>query len=295
MTSSRPLGSLQQAILLLLWSDEYYGLEIQRRLRFQGKNVGPGQLYPALRRLEDQGYVKSKEVSRVGANRVYYSITEIGKSTVIEKLMEVLYVMRYISIDFLNPYLDEAVQKTDIRQGETILDLSSPVMEKLRMKTTELHKPNGRYLLVNTNPIFSDLLSEWIRSEKRELVDLLDMEQVERLEGETVDIVLALFNITEINVEWTIEQALRLLRKGGKLVICDIAAREEDTIRDDLYKEYMPTQGKSGISLNIDKELTEKGMKVIFFEKKRGLITGIFQKKSNCGRNDNFFYEIKKK
>ena len=278
MASSRPLGSLQQAILLLLWSDEYYGLEIQRRLRFQGKNVGPGQLYPALRRLEDQGFITSNEVSRVGANRVYYSITEMGKSTVIERLMDVLYVMRYISIDFLNPYLEEAVEKADIKQGETILDLSSPVMEKLRMKTTELHKPHGRYLLVNTNPHFADLLGEWIRSEKRELVDLLDMEQVERLDVETVDIVLALFNITEINVEWTIDQALRLLRKGGKLVICDIAARVEDTIRDDLYKEYMPLHGKSGIDLNLDKKITERGMKALVFERKRGLITGVFQK-----------------
>jgi len=278
MASSRPLGSLQQAILLLLWNDEYYGLEIQRRLRFQGKNVGPGQLYPALRRLEEQGFITSSEVPRVGANRVYYAITEMGKSTVIERLMDVLYVMRYISIDFLYPYLEEAVEKADIKQGETILDLSSPVMEKLRMKTTELHKPDGRYLLVNTNPVFSELLSEWIRSEKREAIELLDKEQVERQDGETVDIVLALFNITEINVEWTIDQALRLLRKGGKLVICDIAAREEDTIRDDLYKKYMPLHGKSGIDLNLDKKLTELGMKILVFERKRGLITGVFQK-----------------
>ena len=80
-------------------------------------------------------------------------------------------------------------------------------------------------------------------------------------------------------MEWTIEQALRLLRKGGKLVICDIAAREEDTIRDDLYKEYMPLHGKSGIDLNLDKKLTELGMKALVFKRKRGLITGVFSER----------------
>ena len=278
MASPRPLGSLQQAILLLLWSDEYYGLEIQRRLKFQGKNVGAGQLYPALRKLEDRGFIKSREVPRVGADRVYYGIEEAGKKAVIDTLMEVLYVMRHLSIDYLNPYLEEAVKRAEITPGSTILDLSSPVMEKLRMKTTELHKPDGRYLVVNTTPVFADLLGEWIRSEERERVELLDERKVEELEEEQVDVVLALFNVTEINIDWTIEQALRVLRKGGKLVICDIAAREEDTIRDDLYRMYLPMHGKSGIKEELRDEMEEAGMKTLVFEAIRGMVTGIFQK-----------------
>jgi len=278
MASSRPLGSLQQAIRLLLWSDEYYGLEIRRRLRFQGKHVGPGQLYPALRRLEEQGYITSREVARVGANRVYYIITETGKNVVTENLMEVLYNFRYISLDFLYPYLEEAVERTNIMPGETVLDLSTPLMEKLRIKTIESTKPGGRCLLVNTNPDFTKLLSEWILSEELKSVELLDIKQVEKLHDETVDTVLALFNIFELNLEWITEQALRLLRVGGKLVICDIEAREEDTIRDDLYKMYMPKHSKSGIHESLEKELGEMGMKTLVFEKNRGMITGIFQK-----------------
>lgn len=192
--------------------------------------------------------------------------------------MDVLYVFRYLSLDFLYPYLEEAVDKTAINPGETILDLSSPLMEKLRMKTTELHKPDGRYLLVNTNPDFTDLLREWMRSEEREFIELLDREQVERIQDETVDIVLVLFNVFELNLDWILEQASRLLRVGGKLVICDIEAREEDTIRDDLYKEYMPMHSKSGINGDLDKALAEEGMKPLVFEKNRGMITGIFQR-----------------
>ena len=264
--------------MLLLWSDEYYGLEIQRRLRYQGKNVGPGQLYPALRKLEAREYITSREAQRIGADRIYYSITEKGKQVVVENFLEVLYFMRYLSIDFLNPYLAEAVKKADIQPDSTILDLSSPVMEKIRMKTTELHKPDGQYFLVNTSPVFADALSEWVRSEELEGIKVIDEKGVESLADETVDVVLALFNITEINLNWTIDQAIRVLKIGGKLVICDIAAREEDTIRDDLYKVYMPLHGKSGIEKDTDKELVKRGMKPLVYEKERGMITGIFQK-----------------
>ena len=278
MASSRPLGSLQQAILLLLWSDEYYGLEIQRRLRYQGKNVGPGQLYPALRKLESREFITSREVQRVGADRIYYSITEKGKQTVVDNLLEVLFMMRYLSIDYLNPYLAEAVKKAEIEPGSTILDLSSPVMEKIRMKTTELHKPDGQYLLVNTSAVFTDMLSEWVRSEELEGVKVIGKKAVESLADESIDVVLSLFNITEFNINWTVDQAIRVLRVGGKLVVCDIAAREEDTIRDDLYKVYLPLHGKSGIEKDMDKQLAKRGMKSLIYERERGMITGIFQK-----------------
>ena len=89
---------------------------------------------------------------------------------------------------------------------------------------------------------------------------------------------LALFNITEFNFNWTIDQAIRTLRVGGKLVVCDIAAREEDTIRDDLYRFYLPLHGKSGIERGFDKTMLERGMKPLVFKVERGMITGIFQK-----------------
>jgi DNA-binding PadR family transcriptional regulator len=253
-------------------------LEIQRRLRYQGKSAGAGQLYPALRKLESREFITSREAQRVGADRIYYSITEKGKQTVVDNLLEILFVMRYLSIDYLNPYLAEAVEKAEIKQGSTILDLSSPVMEKIRMRTTKLHKPDGKYLLVNTSPVFSELLSEWVRSEELEGVKVIDKDTVVDLEDESVDVVLALFNITEFNLNWTIDQAIRVLRKDGKLVICDIAAREEDTIRDDLYKAYLPMHGKSGIEKDTNKDLAKRGMKPLVYELERGMITGIFQK-----------------
>jgi DNA-binding PadR family transcriptional regulator len=280
MASSRSLGSLQQAILMILWRDEYYGLEIQRRLRFEGKNVKPGQLYPALRRLEEQDYISSREETRVGANRIYYTITEQGKHAVVDNLMEYLYIFRHISLDYLHPYLEETVEKTNLQPGETVLDVSSLLMEKLRRKTIEQTRPDGRYMLVNTNPEFDNVLTEWIKSEELDSVELFDKKQVDAFPDGGVDVVLLLFNVFELSMEWSFSTSIRVLRPGGRLVVCDIMAREEDTIRDDLYKVYMPMHSKSGLPNNLDEVMAERGMKPLFFEITRGMVMGIFEKLS---------------
>jgi len=263
---------------MILWRDEYYGLEIQRRLRFEGKNVRPGQLYPALRRLEEQEYISSREETRVGANRIYYTITEQGKHAIVDNLMEYLYIFRHISLDYLHPYLEEIVERANLKPGETVLDVSSLLMEKLRQKTIEETSPDGRYMLVNTNPEFDSLLTEWIKSEELDSVELLDKKRVDTFPDGTVDVVLLLFNIFELNMEWSFSTAIRVLRTGGRLVVCDIMAREEDTIRDDLYKVYMPNHSKSGLPNNLDLVMAERGMKNVFFELTRGMVMGIFEK-----------------
>jgi hypothetical protein len=186
--------------------------------------------------------------------------------------------MRYLSIDFMNPYLEEAVEKAEIDPGSIILDMSSPVMEKIRMQTTQLHKPDGMYLLVNTSSVFTDLLTEWVRSEELKGVKVVEERDVEALEDKSVDVALALFNLTDFNFNWTIDQAIRTLKVGGKLVVCDIAAREEDTVRDDLYRLYLPLHGRSGIERDFNKTMCDRGMKPLVFELKRGMITGVFQK-----------------
>ena len=214
----------------------------------------------------------------MGANRIYYTITEQGKHAVVDNLMEYLYIFRHISLDYLHPYMEEVVKKTKLQPGETVLDVSSLLMEKLRRKTIEQTSPDGRYMLVNTNPEFDNLLTEWIKSEELDSVELLDKKQVDAFPNGGVDVVLLLFNVFELNMDWSFSTAFRLLRTGGRLVVCDIMAREEDTIRDDLYKIYMPNHSKSGLPNNLDEIMAEKGMKPLFFDIKRGMVMGIFEK-----------------
>jgi len=77
-------GSIQLCLLSLLSQGSKYGLQIITELREMTGgffDLKEGTLYPALRRLEEKGYLKSEWVEREsGIPRRYYQITEKGRA-----------------------------------------------------------------------------------------------------------------------------------------------------------------------------------------------------------------------
>ena len=75
-------GSVQLLLLALLVKGDKYGLEITKELRELSNghfDLKEGTLYPALRRLEQRGFVESHWVEKEsGMPRKYYKITEKG-------------------------------------------------------------------------------------------------------------------------------------------------------------------------------------------------------------------------
>lgn len=84
-TAELKRGSIQLCLLSLLNEDSKYGLQIINELRDRSGgffDLKEGTLYPALRRMEERGYLKSAWVEREsGIPRRYYRITEKGKRT----------------------------------------------------------------------------------------------------------------------------------------------------------------------------------------------------------------------
>lgn len=74
-------GSLDLAILAVLWSERLYGLEILRRLQDgPGLELAEGTLYPILMRLKNEGLLKSEWVEAdAGHPRKYYWLTASGR------------------------------------------------------------------------------------------------------------------------------------------------------------------------------------------------------------------------
>jgi PadR family transcriptional regulator PadR len=77
-------GSVQLLLLALLTKEEKYGLEITKELReLSGGyfDLKEGTLYPALRRLEQRGFVESHWVEKEsGMPRKYYKLTDKGRT-----------------------------------------------------------------------------------------------------------------------------------------------------------------------------------------------------------------------
>ena len=83
-------GYIESIILSLLITEDLYGYEIAKRLKEKSKDLysmGEGTMYPALQRLEKNGFIKAYWVDlESGSRRKYYTITEEGKKELIQKL-----------------------------------------------------------------------------------------------------------------------------------------------------------------------------------------------------------------
>jgi transcriptional regulator len=76
-------GTLDMIILQTLESGPHHGLGVAQRIRTRSEEllkIEAGSLYPALHRLEDQGWVKAAwKVSEKGQRAKYYSLTSAGR------------------------------------------------------------------------------------------------------------------------------------------------------------------------------------------------------------------------
>ncbi len=89
-TAELKKGSIQLCLLALLTKEEKYGFQILRELREKSDgffDLKEGTLYPALRRLEERGFVESRwQEPESGMPRKYYRLTDRGRVALREAL-----------------------------------------------------------------------------------------------------------------------------------------------------------------------------------------------------------------
>lgn len=89
-TAELKKGSIQLCLLALLAKEEKYGFQILRELREKSDgffDLKEGTLYPALRRLEERGFVESRwQEPDSGMPRKYYRLTARGRVALSEAL-----------------------------------------------------------------------------------------------------------------------------------------------------------------------------------------------------------------
>lgn len=86
------LTALEEAIMLSILDRPRYGQDIVEVVSTATNGlyqIGPGTLYPALRRLKEKGLIQNRKVCenlaiRKGHNRCYYQVTIRGEETLIE-------------------------------------------------------------------------------------------------------------------------------------------------------------------------------------------------------------------
>ena len=89
-TTELKKGSVQLCLLALLTKEQKYGFQIVKELRELSEgffDLKEGTLYPALRRLEERGFVEAHWVEpQTGNPRKYYRITDRGRRALSEAI-----------------------------------------------------------------------------------------------------------------------------------------------------------------------------------------------------------------
>lgn len=283
------LGWLQQHILTLLWDREMYGQEIQRNLGMRGKKVGPGQLYPALRTLEEMealtsrnlvGIEESKEQGH-STNRKYYTVTDSGKRLLLHDLTMVFRLLEIMVAERADYVFDDIPELADIIPGAVVVDFSPPHLEYARMKLAPMTAPTGRYFITAENRDQSNML--------RERIELIGLEEsvtvLERqkktipLPDKSVDVALILFKLHEDGSEWMLKEMSRILKDVGKGVIIDTVSLK-DHILEEIIPQFLPGHSRTGIDLDsLLPLLKENKLQIVFEKKERGILYLVLSKK----------------
>ena len=77
-------GLIRLHVLYHASKESIFGLGMIRELRRHGYRVGPGTLYPLLHRLEQKGYLRSRQALVAGKNRRTYQITRLGRDALVQ-------------------------------------------------------------------------------------------------------------------------------------------------------------------------------------------------------------------
>ena len=255
----------------MLWGEDMYGLEIQRGVTVYGYEVTSGQLYPALRRLEESRYISSYAQAKVGADRKYYRLTETGKRSLIENVLDQVKIIEILAAKRLSGIILES-GLLEVEEGGSVAEFSDLRFKEVTLALSRRLGSRGRYFIVAEDEREAGLLERWAAAEE------ISGARVARARGKAVDIgsgsvdlVLILFKLHLDDSAWILSEAKRIIGEGGRIAVFDILDSGGD-FRSDLYGSVLPRHSKMGVKrdelyeaiaengLAVKREIAQKGL-----------------------------------
>jgi DNA-binding PadR family transcriptional regulator len=272
---------LQQRILELLWEQrDLYGQEIADILSYEHhdeEKIRSGQLYPALRKLEKGGFVKSEEKKIENIKHVIYSISDKGELEIGKQLSGFFHLMEVSIGKKLSNILATLKENLDF-SDKFCVDLSNRLLDPVTLKLANFVKPDGRYI-IRKDSYFDENLSELLQKRivtfnHQHVIAIKDREDISK---QNVDIVVVVFTIHEANSDWIFPKMKEILRHDGYGVIIDLVGLKGHII-EKIVSEYLPNHAQIGINIDETKdELTRLGFTITYENVVDGIVTLIFQ------------------
>ncbi len=280
-SSWRRLGFLQLSILTLVWKTEMYGLELLKNLKLNGYPIGPGQLYPALGKLEEKGLIISREEIKKGANRRFFLTTELGRQLVTYYLMDFLSLFSEMQAEKVSFVTKDIYELIEIRPGITFADFSIRRTGRQFVPIIEIHEQvgsKGHVFLTSTRKDYTDLYKGRIKDNNLKNATVLEVEQGKTtLPDSSVELAICIFTLYMNDTEWIIPEMGRVLKTNGIGLIVDTKEIERELDARfafiDLLLDLVPQLSKIGINLSeVEGISAENGLVIHRKKENRGVI-----------------------
>ncbi|NVM02904.1 MAG: PadR family transcriptional regulator [Candidatus Helarchaeota archaeon] len=148
------IGWFQLQLLLQLAFRPKYGYEIINEMKINDIKISTGQVYPALKKLENSEYLKSFSKKGKAARRKYYEITKRGleavRRTIRPMIFNLLPAIYTLLADIKNTIFDIA----EIKEGDKVLIFSDPIKQPLLDLARIVGYDGEVYITVNTPASF---------------------------------------------------------------------------------------------------------------------------------------------
>ena len=125
------IGWFQLQLLLQLAFRPKYGYEIINEMKVNDIKISTGQVYPALKKLENSKYLNSFSKKGRAARRKYYEITEQGVKAIRRTIRPMLYNLLPAMYTLLADIRNTLFDNYKINRGDTILFYSDPIKQPL--------------------------------------------------------------------------------------------------------------------------------------------------------------------
>jgi hypothetical protein len=209
--------------------------------------------------------------AKVGASRKYYSITETGKRSLIENVLDQVKIIEILAAKRLSGIILGS-GLLDVDEGGAVAEFSDLRFKEVTLSLSRRLGGRGRYVIVTEDDREAELLEKWAAAE--EMVGV----RVARAGGKSVDIgsgsvdlALILFKLHLDDSAWILSEAKRIIGEEGRIVVFDMLDSGGD-FRSDLYGSVLPRHSKMGVvkdelyeaiagnGLVIQREMIQKGL-----------------------------------
>ncbi|MHA1381123.1 MAG: helix-turn-helix transcriptional regulator [Candidatus Helarchaeota archaeon] len=215
------IGWFQVQLLLQLAFQPKYGYEIINDMKLNNINISTGQVYPALKKLVNLGYLDTFSKRGRAARRKYYKITFEGLKALQIVIRSMLINLIPVMYNYLEDIKSALFEKYRINRGDNILLYSFPVKQAL-VDLARLVGDTGKLFFPINNEVtaqaISDLATYYNFDNVIKPVMLTKNNNIKCGKNSIDKAILMLFQ-KEKNLDTLLNEILRILKPNGTLII----------------------------------------------------------------------------